>query len=82
MNINMILLFVAGLVSASLGSKATFDREFAARYAKKSPKALLWRKLLGVERTTFAVHRMFGPLGMVLRLAIIVFAVLLATGKA
>ncbi len=81
MSINTILLFVAGLVSAGLGTKATFDREFAARYAEKSPKALLWRKLLGVERTTFAVHRIFGPLGMLLGFAMIVFGVLLATGR-
>jgi hypothetical protein len=81
MNINIILLFVAGLVSAGLGSKATFDRGFAARYAEKSPKAWLWRKLLGVERTTFAVHRVFGPLGMVLGVAMIIFGVLLASGK-
>ncbi len=80
MSINTILLLIAGLVSAGLGGKATFDRDFAARYAEKSPKAWLWRKLLGVERTTFAVHRVFGPLGMVLGVGMLVFAVLLATG--
>jgi hypothetical protein len=30
-SINTILLFVAGLVSAGLGFKATFDRGFAAQ---------------------------------------------------
>lgn len=70
MNLNALLLVIAGTVSAALGGWATFDQEFATRYVRTSPKAWLWRKMLGEARATVAVRRVFGPLAMVLGLGI------------
>lgn len=74
MTTESIFLLVGGVFGVVLGATATFNQEFAVRYVRTSPKAWLWRKMLGEERATRAVQRVFGPLGIAFGLALIVIA--------
>ncbi len=75
MSTDTILLLIASLVSAGFGAFATFSPTFAQRYVETSPKAWLWRKMLGPERAVIAVRRFFGPLGIVVGLTMLYFAI-------
>ena len=68
------LLLLIGLILTIRGGRATFSAAFADRYARTSPTASLWRRWLGVPRAVVAVHRVLGPLFLLVGLGLIVVA--------
>lgn len=71
------IMIAVGAISAGMGATVTFNEAFATRYVRTSPKAWLWRKLLGEARATVAVRRVFGPIGMLLGTALAVFGLVM-----
>jgi hypothetical protein len=47
-----------------------------SRYVRKSPKAYLWRKLLGEQRAIAAVRYVFAPLTVFIGVGMLTFALL------
>ena len=82
MTTDTILLLIGGLVSAGFGAFATFSPTFATRYVQTSPKAWIWRKMLGPDRAVVAVQRVFGPLGIVLGIIMLYFAITIMRASA
>lgn len=72
MNSPLILILI-GLMPLGFGIFALMNAKFAENYARNSPKAWLWRKLLGVEGAVVAVRRVFAPLAVVIGVVIVVF---------
>ncbi|HVF70764.1 MAG TPA: hypothetical protein VM940_04060 [Chthoniobacterales bacterium] len=77
MTTDIILIVMAGLVSAAFGAFSTFSPGFARRYVKNNPQGYFWREWLGRDRAVVVVRRVLGPLGMILGIAILYFAVTL-----
>ena len=57
--------FVSG-VALYFQYRLLSDSKFAEMYARKSPKAWLWRKLFGVEKTVELMRKVFVPVGVVI----------------
>lgn len=66
-----VMLFIAGAFNVGLAGRALVNPAFARSYAESSPKAALWRKWFGVERTARLVRAVFAPIGMALGLCLI-----------
>jgi len=75
MSANFLILFLAGVVGVVLGALMTFSHSFATQYVRHSPKAWIWRKLLGEERAVRAMQSFFGPLGLSVGVGILAVAV-------
>ncbi len=76
MSSQILLLLFIGLLNLGLGATGTFNQAVAVKYVKTSPKAYLWRKLLGEERAIWAVQRVFAPFAMFLGVVVLTFALL------
>ncbi len=59
-----ILLLGVGVLDLYLSVRFIRDKQFAENYVKKSPKAWLWRKLLGEERALKLTRKVFAPIGV------------------
>ncbi len=55
---------------------SSFNQTLAVKYVKTSPKAYVWRKLLGEERAIWTVQRVFAPFAMLVGVAVQTFALL------
>ncbi len=64
-------LLVLGALNVGLAGRVLVSPALARAYAQTSPKAALWRKLFGVERTALLVRRVFAPLGLAFGLAML-----------
>jgi hypothetical protein len=76
MNTELLGPMVAAIVSIGLGATATFNAAFAAGYVRKSPKAYIWRKVLGEPRAIVAVRYGFGPLTVLIGIGLLAFSLL------
>ncbi|WP_292468707.1 hypothetical protein [Methanolobus sp.] len=64
--LNTVLLIGVGALNLYYATKFLKDLEYAQKYAETSPKAFLWRKAFGVEKTTKIIKHIFAPLGIIL----------------
>ncbi len=67
-----LLVGAVGVLNVGMGVKVIKDPVFLEDYVKRSPKAWLLRKLLGVERTMMLTKTVFAPLAIVLGCALLV----------
>jgi hypothetical protein len=67
-----LLFALVGIFNIYLSSKFLIDKKFAENYTKKSPKAALWRKLLGEEKALKLIKNIFAPLGIIMGIIFIV----------
>ena len=75
MDSESVIFAIVGLVMTGLGAAAMFSEKFSRHYMHTIPKGWLWRKMLGPDHATFAMHRIFGPLALVCGLVAIYFAI-------
>ena len=75
MSANFLILILAGIVGMVLGALMTFNHSFAIQYVRHSPKAWIWRKLLGEDRAVRAMQSFFGPLAICVGIGMIAVAV-------
>jgi len=73
-----ILLILVGAVNIYYATKFLTDPSFASNYVKKSPKAYIWRKMFGEEKSIKIIRRLFAPLGIILGTGFILFGGYLA----
>ena len=59
------LCIIVGIFGIITCIRFYVDRQFGENYVKKSPKALIWRKLFGEEKAYTLIKTIFAPLGMV-----------------
>ena len=70
------IMIVLGAFACIMGIRIMRDPVFAQKYVETSPKALLWRKLFGVERATKLTRTVFAPLGIVIGAMLVVFGIM------
>ena len=70
----MELLVVAGILLLNIGLwwKLRTDDSFLQEYVRSSPKAFIWRKLLGEERAAQIIRTRLVPFGMALWVMVLV----------
>lgn len=66
-----ILLIVVGIIALYFSGRFLIDPAFAKRYVLESPKAYLWRKMFGVDKTMTITKYFFAPIGVALSLVLI-----------
>lgn len=64
---------IKGFVPIAIGifyiafiSKSINNEDMLRKYLENSPKAYIWRKLFGIERTIELTRRVFVPIGLVI----------------
>lgn len=68
-----VILILAGLVLTARNVLHARDPNRLRAYVETSPKAALWRSLLGVERAVLLTQRVFLPLGLLLSAGMTVY---------
>ncbi len=69
----VLAIFVGGIIGITLGSFSTFKKGFAEGYVRNTGRGFIWKKLLGEEHAIIAVRKVFGPLALVIGVALIVW---------
>ena len=69
-------LIVVGLIALYFSGRFLVDPAFAKRYVTESPKAYLWRKMFGVEKTMTMTKYFFALIGVALSLTLIVLGLI------
>lgn len=72
LNFWAILLVIAGSINLYFCYKFRTNEQFATNYVKKSPKALIWRKLWGEEKALRIISKVFVPVGAFISMVIII----------
>ena len=70
-----IAFIVIGGISLYFATKPYRIPGYALDYAKNRPKAWIWRKMFGVERTAELITKVFAPLGITLSIVFVLFGV-------
>jgi hypothetical protein len=65
MNIKILLVGSVDLIVCGI---FLLNQNFVEHYARHAPKAFIWRKLFGVDRTIWLMNRVFLPFGVLLGL--------------
>lgn len=73
--IYILIAIIAGLVSIYTAIRFLKDPEFAKNYIQKSPKAFIWRKLLGEEKSLELTKNFFAPFGLLIGVGITLFGI-------
>ncbi len=66
-----LFLIGVGLVDLYFTGRILFDANFARKYVAESPKAFIWRKMFGAEKTLKLIKYLFAPAGFALGLVLI-----------
>jgi hypothetical protein len=72
-----VLCILAGIFGLITCIRLYTDKQFGENYIKKSPKALIWRKLFGEEKAYKLTKTIFAPIGLVLGSALIIIGLYL-----
>ena len=72
-----LFLIGIGILSLFFSIKSLMNPAFAKKYVETSPKAWLWKKIFGTEKTSIINQKIFLPLGIILGLGFIIVGVLL-----
>jgi hypothetical protein len=75
-NFNLFFALIAGVVCVVLALKFLLDKDFAMSYIQKSPKAFLWRKFLGVDKTYTLTRTVCAPFTLIMGIALIVTGII------
>ncbi len=69
---------IIGLVAIVFGAALTFSQSFTRTYNKFDPRSFIWRRMGGNdEEHFFVMHRVVGPLSILLGILIIAISVVL-----
>jgi hypothetical protein len=68
---------IIGCLNLYFASKFLVDPIFTDNYIKKSPKALIWRKIFGEDKAIHLAKTIFAPLGVILGSLFILAGVLI-----
>jgi hypothetical protein len=71
-----ILLILVGLVTLCFSGRFLIDPVFARKYIAESPKAYIWRKVLGADNAMKLTRLFFAPIGVALALFLIIFGMI------
>ena len=77
-----LVLGLIGVVCVGLGLLMTVHQGFAEWYVVRSGRGRLWARMLGEERAVKAMRRVFGPLALLVGIALGGSAIVLALGAA
>jgi hypothetical protein len=66
------LCILAGIFGTVTCIRFYVDKQFGENYIRKSPKALIWRKLFGEEKAYRISKTIFIPLGLVMSSVLII----------
>ena len=69
------IFILVGVVMLFIFIKIVRDQKFAEEYAKKSPKAWLWRKIFGEDRAVKVIRKFFGPIGIFAGFIFLIFGI-------
>jgi hypothetical protein len=70
-----VLLIVVGIIALYFSGRFLIDPEYAKKYVRESPKAYLWRKMFGLEKTLTITKYFFAPIGVILSLVLVALGV-------
>ncbi len=70
-------LIVVGIFNIVIASMAIFRKGFAEHYVSTSPKAYLFRKFFGQEKSVKLIKSFFAPFGFLLGVGLIVFSIII-----
>lgn len=66
-----ILLIVVGFIALYFSGRFLIDPAFATKYVAESPKAYIWRKMFGIDKTMTLTKYFFAPIGVILSIVLI-----------
>ncbi|MHA1691938.1 MAG: hypothetical protein ACTSU7_09920 [Candidatus Heimdallarchaeaceae archaeon] len=72
-----LLLIIIGAINLFFASRFLYDKKWAVKYIQTSPKAFLWRKMLGEKNAYKITKNLFAPLGLIIGLIITVLGLIL-----
>lgn len=75
-NLVSLLTIVIGIIAVYLSYKCIKDPKFAKKYVETNPKAFIWRKLFGVEKSVKMTRTVFAPLGVAIGILLIVIGII------
>lgn len=75
-NVEATLAIIGGCAALYYSGKSLLNEKFAENYVKKSPKAVVLRKILGVEKTIKLIRTIFAPVGILVGILLILFGIL------
>jgi len=71
-----VFLVLVGIIGLYFSGRFLVDAEYAKRYVLESPKAYLWRKMFGADKTMKMTKYFFAPIGILLSLVLITIGLL------
>lgn len=71
-----IVLIITGFIALYFSGRFFIDQTFARKYVTESPKAYIWRKIFGIEKTMILTKYLFAPVGLALSLILIALALI------
>lgn len=69
------ILIAVGMFNIVIASMAIFRKGFAENYVATSPKAYLFRRFFGQEKSVKLVKSFFAPLGFFIGLGMLIFGI-------
>ncbi|NCS72097.1 MAG: hypothetical protein GW775_02420 [Candidatus Magasanikbacteria bacterium] len=66
-------MLLLGGVNIFWATKSLIDPKFAKKYMAKSPKAWVWKKIVGEERALKVLRIVFAPIGIVVGIILLLY---------
>lgn len=71
-----MFLIAVGIVGLYFSGRFLIDPEYAKKYVLENPKAYLWKKISGADKTMTMTKYVFAPIGIALSLLLIALGLL------
>ena len=71
-----LLLIAIGLISIYYSVRFLTNPKFAKNYIEKNPKALIWRKIFGIQRAIKISKIIFIPTGILIAIYLIILGII------
>jgi len=76
--VTSLILILIGIINLYFAIRFIINPEYGQDYIKNSPKAFIWRKLLGEEKAYSITRKIFVPIGIILGAVLILIGLYLS----